>query len=154
MYFVKTALYGDQVSFRIPFSKYKGLAMKKNHEACPVKTTLQLIGNKWRGLIINELMTDPKRFSQLQKALNGITQKVLTANLRELEESGLLTRTVYAEVPPRVEYALTPAGQSLKPILDCMAFWGDNYQADDFCAECMISWGKTKLDDFLKKPEV
>lgn len=122
--------------------------MKKNNEACPVKNTLQLIGNKWRLLIIQELLQGTKRFGQLQKALGGITQKVLTANLRALEESGLISRTVYAEVPPRVEYSLTTAGASLKPIMDCMAFWGDNYKNDEFCAECMLAWGKQQLGDF------
>lgn len=127
-------------------SNYGDFAMQKNHEACPIKTTLQLIGNKWRGLIINELLAGGKRFGQLQKNLGDITQKVLTANLRELEENGLVTRTVYAEVPPRVEYNLTATGQSLKPVLDCMAFWGDNYKSDDFCAECMLAWGRQNLD--------
>lgn len=122
--------------------------MEKNYETCPVKQTLRLIGNKWRVLIIKELLQGTKRFSQLQKALNGVTQKVLTANLRTLEENGLVTRTVYPEVPPRVEYGLTPAGQSLEPILECMAFWGDNYKAENFCAECITAWSQTKIDDF------
>ena len=120
--------------------------MQKNHDACPVKTTLQLIGNKWRGLIIRELLAGSRRFSQLQKNLGGITQKVLTSNLRELEENGLITRTVYAEVPPRVEYGLTAAGASLKPLLDCMAFWGDNYRSDDFCADCVRAWSRENLN--------
>lgn len=127
--------------------------MQKKNEACPVKHTLQLIGDKWRALIIQELLTGTKRFSQLQKALDNVTQKVLTANLRALEASGLVTRTVYAEVPPRVEYSLTPTGQTLKPILDCMAFWGDNYRSEDFCAECMAAWSQVQINDFFKTKE-
>lgn len=96
--------------------------MQKNHEKCPVKHTLDLIGNKWRVLIIQELLQGTKRFGQLQKALGDVTQKVLTANLRTLEANGLVLRTVYAEVPPWVEYSLTDTGLTLKPILDCMAF--------------------------------
>lgn len=124
--------------------------MQNNHEACPVKHTLQLIGNKWRVLILQELFQGTRRFSQLQKSLGNVTQKVLTANLRALETSGLITRTVYAEVPPRVEYSLSPIGQTLKPILDCMAFWGDNYKSDGFCAECMAAWSRVQINDFFK----
>lgn len=127
--------------------------MQKNHEACPVKHTLELIGSKWRVLIIQELLQGTKRFNELQKALDNVTQKVLTANLRALENNGLITRTVYAEVPPRVEYSLTLAGQSLKPILECMAFWGDNYKSEDFCAECMAVWSKAKIDDIFETKE-
>ena len=95
---------------------------------CPVATTVQLIGGKWNLLIIRNLLTRPWRFNELQKSLDGISQKVLTANLRSMEESGLLTRKVYAEVPPRVEYTLTETGYSLKPILDAMGEWGRMYQ--------------------------
>lgn len=109
---------------------------------CPVKSALQLIGNKWKVRIIQELMPGPCRFNRLQKALDGITQKVLTENLRELEEHGLLTRTVFPEVPPRVEYALTQAGFSLKPVLDCLAFWGQNYRNDGFCEDCIYDWSR------------
>ena len=97
--------------------------------ACPVETTLTLIGDKWKVLILRDLMPGSKRFGELKKSIGHVTQKVLTAQLRQMEQSGLLTRTVYAEVPPRVEYALTELGRSLKPILDAMWDWGAAYQA-------------------------
>ena len=87
-----------------------------------------LIGDKWKVLIIRDLLTGTKRFGELKKSLNGITQKVLTNNLRQMEASGLVNRKVYAEVPPRVEYSLTETGWSLKPILDSMVQWGNNYR--------------------------
>ncbi len=87
-----------------------------------------LIGDKWKVLIIRDLLTGTKRFGELKKSLNGITQKVLTNNLREMEASGLVNRKVYAEVPPRVEYSLTETGLSLKPILDSMVVWGNSYR--------------------------
>jgi len=96
--------------------------------ACPVEVTLTLISNKWKVLILRDLLTGTKRFGELKKSIGTVTQKVLTAQLREMEASGLLTRTVYAEVPPRVEYALTELGLSLKPILDSMQAWGSDYQ--------------------------
>lgn len=99
---------------------------------CPVATTVQLIGNKWKLLIIRNLLMRPWRFNELQKNLDGISQKVLTDNLRSLEQDGLITRTVYAEVPPRVEYSLSELGWSLKPILDAMQSWGENYKAGTF----------------------
>ena len=95
---------------------------------CPVATTVQLIGNKWKLLIIRNLLVRPWRFNELHKNLDGISQKVLTDSLRSLEQDGLITRTVYAEVPPRVEYALTELGETLRPILDAMEVWGMNYQ--------------------------
>ena len=95
---------------------------------CPVATTVQLIGNKWKLLIIRNLLVRPWRFNELQKDLKGISQKVLTDSLRSLEQDGLVTRTVYAEVPPRVEYALSDLGLSLKPILDAMQIWGNGYR--------------------------
>ena len=95
---------------------------------CPVATTVQLIGNKWKLLIIRNLLVRPWRFNELQKNLDGISQKVLTDSLRSLEQDGLVTRTVYAEVPPRVEYALSDLGLSLKPILDAMQIWGNGYK--------------------------
>ncbi|MDE5995574.1 MAG: helix-turn-helix transcriptional regulator [Eubacterium sp.] len=106
--------------------------MKNNNEiieACPVATTVNLIGNKWKLLIMRNLLQRSWRFNELQKSLEGISQKVLTDSLRSMEKDGLLTRTVYPEVPPRVEYALTDLGFSLKPILDSMAVWGENYKA-------------------------
>ena len=97
--------------------------------ACPVETTLGLIGDKWKVLILRDLLTGTKRFSELKRSVSGVSQKVLTAQLRAMEADGLLTRTVYAEVPPRVEYALTPLGESRRPILDAMQAWGSAYKA-------------------------
>lgn len=101
----------------------------KKLPACPVETTLTLIGDKWKVLILRDLLTGTKRFGELKKSLGNVSQKVLTAQLRAMEESGLLTRTVYAEVPPRVEYTLTELGQSLRPILDAMQNWGEGYKS-------------------------
>ena len=95
---------------------------------CPVETTLMLIGDKWKVLILRELLGGTKRFGELKKAIGSVSQKVLTAQLRDMEAKGLLTRTVYAEVPPRVEYTLTEPGYSLRPILDSMVAWGPDYQ--------------------------
>lgn len=96
--------------------------------ACPVETTLTLISDKWKVLILRDLMLGTKRFGELKKSIGTVTQKVLTAQLRQMEASGLLTRTVYAEVPPRVEYTLTDLGRSLRPVLDAMEAWGKAYQ--------------------------
>lgn len=96
--------------------------------ACPVETTLMLIGNKWKVLILRDLMPGTKRFGELKKSIGNVSQKVLTAQLRDMEEKGLVSRKVYAEVPPRVEYSLTELGKSLKPILDAMQDWGNNYK--------------------------
>lgn len=101
----------------------------KELPACPVETTLTLIGDKWKVLIIRDLLTGTKRFGELKKSIGSVSQKVLTAQLRAMEENGLLSRTVYAEVPPRVEYTLTETGYSLKPILDSMWAWGTEYKA-------------------------
>lgn len=97
--------------------------------ACPVETTLTLIGDKWKVLILRDLMPGTKRFGELKKSVGNVSQKVLTAQLRAMEESGLVHREVYAEVPPRVEYALTDLGRSLKPIMDSMVVWGAAYKA-------------------------
>ncbi|HIW57441.1 MAG TPA: helix-turn-helix transcriptional regulator [Firmicutes bacterium] len=105
--------------------------MKKELPACPVETTLMLISDRWKVLIIRDLLGGTKRFGELKKSVGLISQKVLTANLRSMEEDGLLTRKVYAEVPPRVEYTLTDTGYSLKPILDSMVEWGENYKAQN-----------------------
>ena len=102
--------------------------MKKELPACPVETTLMLISNRWNVLILRDLMEGTKRFGELKKSLGNISQKVLTANLRAMEENGLLIRTVYAQVPPKVEYTLTDTGYSLKPVLDAMVQWGIIYQ--------------------------
>lgn len=101
---------------------------KEEMPACPVATTVQLIGSKWKLLILRNLMQRPWRFNKLRRDLEGISQKVLTDSLRSMEEDGILTRTVYPEVPPRVEYALSDLGQSLRPIIESMAEWGQNYK--------------------------
>ena len=101
----------------------------KELPACPVETTLTLIGDKWKVLILRDLMPGTKRFGELKKSIGSVSQKVLTAQLRDMEQSGLVNRKVYAEVPPRVEYSLTELGQSLKPILDAMSNWGEDYKA-------------------------
>ena len=97
--------------------------------ACPVETTLMLIGDKWKVLILRDLMNGTKRFGELKKSIGTVSQKVLTAQLRDMEEKRLVERKVYAEVPPRVEYTLTEMGYSLKPILDAMWAGGEEYQA-------------------------
>ena len=101
----------------------------KELPACPVETTLMLIGDKWKVLILRDLMPGTRRFGELKKSIGNVSQKVLTAQLRDMEENGLVSRKAYAEVPPRVEYSLTELGRSLKPILDAMEQWGTNYKA-------------------------
>ena len=96
--------------------------------ACPVETTLTLISDKWKVLILRDLLTGTKRFGELKKSLGGVSQKVLTSQLRQMEASGLLKRKVYAEVPPRVEYTLTELGYSLRPVLETMRDWGEAYK--------------------------
>ncbi|MDO4266753.1 MAG: helix-turn-helix domain-containing protein [Eubacteriales bacterium] len=100
----------------------------KELPACPVETTLTLISDKWKVLILRDLLPGTKRFGELKKSIGHVTQKVLTAQLRQMEDSGLVIRTVYPEVPPHVEYTLTELGYSLKPILDAMWNWGEEYQ--------------------------
>ena len=102
---------------------------KKELPACPVETTLTLIGDKWKVLILRDLMTGTKRFGELKKCVGNVSQKVLTVQLRAMEANGLVHREVYAEVPPRVEYSLTDLGRSLKSILDAMWSWGENYKS-------------------------
>lgn len=102
--------------------------MKKELPACPVETTLMLISDRWKVLIIRDLLDGTKRFGELKKSVGNISQKVLTSNLRSMEEDGLLTRKIFPEVPPRVEYTLTETGYSLKPILDSMIDWGTAYK--------------------------
>ena len=101
----------------------------KTLPACPVETTLTLISDKWKVLIIRDLLPGTKRFGELKKSIGNVSQKVLTSQLRQMEESGLLIRTVFPEVPPRVEYTLTELGQSLKPVLDAMWDWGEEYKS-------------------------
>ena len=101
---------------------------KEEMPACPVATTVQLIGSKWKLLIIRNLLVRPWRFNELRRDLEGISQKVLTDSLRSMEEDGIVTRTVYPEVPPRVEYALSQMGESMRPIIKAMEDWGIAYQ--------------------------
>lgn len=102
--------------------------MSDNSILCPVETTLSLIENKWKIMIIRDLLDGTRRFGELKKTVGNISQKVLTSNLREMEAAGLLVRKVYAEVPPRVEYTLTEVGESLRSVLDAMVEWGNNYK--------------------------
>ena len=106
--------------------------MSKNLPACPVEVTLMLISDRWKVLILRDLLSGTKRFGELKKSIGSISQKVLTSNLRSMEEDGLLTRKVYAEVPPRVEYTLTELGKILRPILCAMQQWGLEYQEMQF----------------------
>lgn len=106
--------------------------MSRNLPACPVEVTLMLISDRWKVLILRDLLSGTKRFGELKKSIGSISQKVLTSNLRSMEEDGLLTRKVYAEVPPRVEYTLTELGESLRPILCAMQQWGLEYQEMQF----------------------
>ena len=105
------------------------MTIAKELPACPVETTLTLISDKWKVLILRDLLCGTMRFGELKKSVGHISQKVLTTQLREMEACGLLTRTVYPEVPPRVEYSLTDLGYSLKPVLDAMWSWGSDYKA-------------------------
>ena len=105
------------------------MVKKEELPDCPVATTVQLIGNKWKLLILRNLLVRPWRFNELMKSLEGISQKVLTDSLRSMEADGIITRTVYPEVPPRVEYALSELGESMRPILDAMKAWGINYKS-------------------------
>ena len=102
---------------------------KEEMPICPVATTVQLIGSKWKLLIMRNLLERPWRFNELKKDLEGVSQKVLTDSLRSMEADGLITRTVYPEVPPRVEYALSQLGESMRPIIEAMEEWGREYKA-------------------------
>ena len=102
---------------------------KEELPACPVATTVQLIGSKWKLLILRNLLARPWRFNELRKNLEGISQKVLTDSLRSMENDGIVTRTVYPEVPPRVEYSLSELGESMRPIIKAMEPWGMDYKA-------------------------
>lgn len=121
---------GTFLLYRYLFVTIGGLLMLTKSElpACPVATTVGLIGNKWKIFILRDLLTGTKRFGELKKSVDGISQKVLTDNLRSMENDGLVIRTVYAEVPPRVEYQLSDLGWSLKPIIDSLELWGYNYK--------------------------
>ena len=106
------------------------MATKLSRTSCPVEATLSLISDKWKFLILRDLMDVTKRFGELKKSIGSISQKVLTYNLRTMEEDGLLSRQVYAEVPPRVEYTLTPRGESMRPIIDALRTWGQEHQEE------------------------
>lgn len=102
--------------------------MNEKYSPCPVETTLFLIGSKWKILILRDLMNGTMRFSELKRSIGSVSQKMLTASLRSMEEDGLVNRKVYPEVPPRVEYSLTKTGRSLKPVLDALSLWGTEYK--------------------------
>ncbi len=106
----------------------KDAIANKQLPACPVETTLMLLSDKWKVLILRDLQNGTKRFGELKKSIGKISQKVLTANLRSMEDDGLITRKVYPEVPPKVEYTLTELGKSLEPILIAMKNWGEKYK--------------------------
>ena len=124
--------YNMNVTLKNDVLDIRRYAMKTKSELlpeCPVATTVSLIGSKWKLLIMRNLLARPWRFNELQKNLEGVSQKVLTDSLRQLEADGIISRTVYAEVPPRVEYSLSELGESMRPILDSMKDWGENYKA-------------------------
>ena len=104
-------------------------AAAKELPACPVETTLTLISSKWKVLIVRDLLAGTKRFGELQRSVGNVSQKVLTTQLREMEEDGLVDRKAYPEVPPRVEYSLTELGRSLEPVLSALWNWGETYQS-------------------------
>ena len=104
------------------------MVKKEELPACPVATTVGLIGSKWKLLIMRNLLQRPWRFNELQRDLEGISQKVLTDSLRSMEADGIVTRTVYPEVPPHVEYALSDVGESMRPIIEAMEQWGTEYK--------------------------
>jgi DNA-binding HxlR family transcriptional regulator len=121
--------YNNSITFYFELLKGEDTMKTKDElPQCPVATTVQIIGSKWKLLILRNLLTRPWRFNELRKNLEGISQKVLTDSLRSMEEDGIVTRTVYPEVPPRVEYALSELGESIRPIIDAMAEWGNNYK--------------------------
>ena len=116
----------------IGYTEYRNDELPKRSDlpVCPVETCVSLIGSKWKLLIMRDLLLNGSmRFKALQRSVGGVSQKVLTTNLRSMEDTGLVVRRVYAEVPPRVEYSLTELGQSLRPIMDSMWAWGESYQA-------------------------
>lgn len=112
----------------LPNGNYYDMRTKKELPPCPVETTLTLIGDKWKLLILRDLMSGTKRFGELRKSVGNISQKVLTENLREMESDKLLKRKVYAQVPPKVEYSLTELGESLNPIIESLRDWGNSYK--------------------------
>lgn len=116
---------------RVQFSMSEQKSMDANHlPECPVEVTLSLLSNKWKVVILRDLFDGPRRFNELKASIGTISAKVLTTNLRAMEADGLLTRTVYAEVPPRVEYELTGLGHSLQPVIGAMKTWGASYKGN------------------------
>jgi DNA-binding HxlR family transcriptional regulator len=103
--------------------------MAKRPELCPVETTARILGGRWKAAVLEQLFEDAKRFSELKRAINGITQRTLSQQLRELQSAGIVERTVYPDTPPRVVYAITPLGKSLGPLLDAMCHWGKSHSA-------------------------
>ncbi len=125
--------------------------MKNKVIQCPVEGTLRIIGGRWKLLILRELFKETRRFGELHKALDGITQKMLTQQLREMEKHGIILRKVYPQIPPKVEYSLTPLGQSLKPILDLMHSWGSKYlDKIYFQKTIMVKTEKNDREDLVK----
>ena len=116
------------INFLIIIQGKMKMVTKEELPACPVATTVQLIGSKWKLLIMRNLLVRPWRFNELKKDLEGISQKVLTDSLRSMEEDGIIIRTVYPEVPPRVEYSLSELGESMRPIIGAMESWGTEYK--------------------------
>ena len=119
-------LFEEQIIFY--YKEENTMLTKDELPDCPVATTVQLIGSKWKLLILRNLLERPWRFNELKRSLDGISQKVLTDSLRSMEQDGLITRTVFPEVPPRVEYALSDLGETMRPILDAMKGWGEDYK--------------------------
>jgi len=117
------------VEFPTPVEEQR-LMVEGDRLTCAVETTLDIIGGRWKVLILHELFQGVKRFNELHRSLNGVTQKMLTQQLRELEDAGIIHREVYPQVPPKVEYSLTPLGRTLEPILDAMHAWGQRYQQE------------------------
>jgi DNA-binding HxlR family transcriptional regulator len=108
----------------------EGVDMKRKGQQCPAELTLDIIGGRWKVLILWQLFQGERRFSELFRALDGITQKMLTQQLRELEKDGIVHRQVYPQIPPKVEYSLTPMGESLRPVVDAMCDWGAKHPRD------------------------
>lgn len=126
--FVCYTLFDTYIIFDTIERRINIMLTKEELPECPVATTVQLIGSKWKLLIMRNLLERPWRFNELKKRLDGISQKVLTDSLRSMESDGIITRTVYPEVPPRVEYALSDLGETMRPILTAMQEWGTNYK--------------------------
>jgi DNA-binding HxlR family transcriptional regulator len=103
--------------------------MTKRPELCPVETTARILGGRWKAAVLEQLFQDAKRFSELKRAVAGITQRTLSQQLRELQSAGIVERTVHPDTPPRVVYAVTPLGKSLRPLLDAMGHWGKSHSA-------------------------